>query len=237
VAGYYAVLAEPFASRWPWSRYDDWWAPDRPQPGWREPGQDTQAKGRAARPGPRPLPGWKQEALLRVIEANPGASDYKVAKIAGVTHKTAVAYRRRGGPPLRQKPHLRLRAAAILLAGEKWCPVCGETLCLEAFARLSVALDGRQIVCRRCQREYKEARRQGRSPRPPRPPRQPEWPAGWDKQSAAAAGLLDKVTVPPPPPARPARRVPVAAARPPSLLDLAYEAGLASPIRFGRRRG
>ena len=69
----------------------------------------------------------------------------------------------------------RQRAAAILAAGEKRCPRCGQTLCLAAFARSSRFLDGRQTVCRRCQREYHLTRGQ---PRPPRPRAAPQWPPG-----------------------------------------------------------
>ena len=45
------------------------------------------------------------------------------------------------------KARWRQRAEAILAAGEKMCPSCRQTLCLEAFARSSRYLDGRQMEC------------------------------------------------------------------------------------------
>lgn len=39
----------------------------------------------------------RRRAILRAIEANPGASDRKVAEIAGCDHKTVAQYRRAGG--------------------------------------------------------------------------------------------------------------------------------------------
>jgi hypothetical protein len=46
---------------------------------------------------PSSLAGRKRKIILRAIEANPGASDRKIAEIAGCDHKTVAAYRRSGG--------------------------------------------------------------------------------------------------------------------------------------------
>jgi len=199
---------------------DPWWFPEPCRP---------PAVAEVCAPCPVPLPGWKREALLAVIGASPGAPDREVARIAGVDHNTVAAYRKRGGPPLGQKRWARQRAAAILAAGEKLCPRCGKVRSLEAFARASRPLDGRQCVCRSCMSDYKQTRGQHQPARPYASSR--EWPPGWDEESAAALVYS-------PPPSPPQRRRPVASAavQPPSLASLAAWGGLAAPARFGRGR-
>jgi hypothetical protein len=70
----------------------------------------------------------------------------------------------------------RNRAEANLIAGEKQCPNCKQTLCLEAFSRSAESLDGRNWWCRRCMHDTKAG------PRPvPRPRAQPQMPPGhWE---------------------------------------------------------